>query len=164
MKVTLLCLTPCDPMDYSLSGSSENPWDSPGQNTRVGSSFLLQGLFPTQGANTGLPHCRRILYCLSHQGSPRILEWVTNAFSRVSSQPRNQTGVSCIAARFFASCIYTHMYVCMYANNYYLCFYVFNVHLPCICILLTTVKEISFIEIKYSVLVRHLKQNHSSVP
>ena len=42
---------------------------SPGQNTRVGSCSLLQGIFPTQGLNPGLPHCRRILYQLSHQGS-----------------------------------------------------------------------------------------------
>ena len=45
-------------------------WDSPGQNTGVGSCSLLQGIFPTQGLNPGLPHCRRILYQLSHQGSP----------------------------------------------------------------------------------------------
>ena len=39
-----------------------------GQNTGVGSLSLLQGMFPTQGSNPGLPHCRRILYQLSHQG------------------------------------------------------------------------------------------------
>ena len=44
--------------------------ESPGQNTGVGSLSLLQGIFPTQGSNPGLPHCRRILYQLSHQGSP----------------------------------------------------------------------------------------------
>ena len=44
---------------------------SPGQNTGVGSCSLLQGIFPTQGLNPGLPRCRRILYQLSHQGSPR---------------------------------------------------------------------------------------------
>ena len=44
-------------------------WNSPGQNTGVGSLSLLQGIFPTQGLNPGLPHCRRILYQLSHQGS-----------------------------------------------------------------------------------------------
>ena len=44
-------------------------WNSPGQNTEVGSLSLLQGIFPTQGSNTGLPHCRPILYQLSHQGS-----------------------------------------------------------------------------------------------
>ena len=37
-------------------------WNSPGQNTGVGSFSLLQGIFPTQGSNTGLLHCRRILY------------------------------------------------------------------------------------------------------
>ena len=53
-----------------------SPWYSPGQNTGVGSLSLLQGIFPTQGSNPGLPHCRQILYQLSHKGSPRILEWV----------------------------------------------------------------------------------------
>ena len=46
-----------------------SPWNSPGQNPGVGSLSLLQGIFPTQGLNPGLPHCRRILYQLSHQGS-----------------------------------------------------------------------------------------------
>ena len=63
----------------------------------------LQGIFPTQGSNPGLPHCRWILYHLSHPGSPRILEWVVYAFSRESSRLRNQTGVSHIAGRFFTS-------------------------------------------------------------
>ena len=45
------------------------PWNSPGQNTGVGTLSLLQGIFPTQGLNLGLPHCRRILYQLSHKGS-----------------------------------------------------------------------------------------------
>ena len=49
-----------------------SPWNSPGQNTGVGSRSLLQGIFPTQGSNAGLPHCRRILYQLSHKGSPTI--------------------------------------------------------------------------------------------
>ena len=46
-----------------------SPWNSPGQNTGVGGCSLLQGIFPTQGSNPGLRHCRRILYQLSHQGS-----------------------------------------------------------------------------------------------
>ena len=41
----------------------------------MGSQSILQGIFPTQGSNPGLPHCRQILYQLSNQGSPRILEW-----------------------------------------------------------------------------------------
>ena len=47
-----------------------SPWKSPGQNTEVGSLYLLQGIFPTQGSNPDLLHYRRILYQLSHQGSP----------------------------------------------------------------------------------------------
>ena len=79
----------CDPMDlYS-------PWNSLGLSTGVGSLSLLQGIFPT-----GLPHCRQILYQLSHKGSPRILEWVAYPFSRGSSQPRDQTY---IAGGFFTS-------------------------------------------------------------
>ena len=58
---------------------------------------LLQGIFPTQGLNPGPPHCRQILYQLSHKGNPRTLVWVAYSFSSRSSQPRNQTRVSCIA-------------------------------------------------------------------
>ena len=59
VKVAQSCLTLCDPMGCS-----------PGQNTGVGSLSLLQGVFPTQGLNPGLPHCRRILYQLSQKGIP----------------------------------------------------------------------------------------------
>jgi len=51
-----------------------SPWNSAGQNTGVGSLSLLQGIFPTQGSNPGLPHCRQILYQLSHKGSPLYIE------------------------------------------------------------------------------------------
>ena len=78
-----------------------SPWNSPGQNTGVDSLSLLQGTVPIQGSNPGLPHCRWILYQLSHKGNPRILEWVAYLFSSGSSRPRNQTGVSHIAGRFF---------------------------------------------------------------
>ena len=47
-----------------------SPWNSPGQNTEVGSLSLLQRIFPTQGLNPGLLHCRQMLYQLSHKGSP----------------------------------------------------------------------------------------------
>ena len=80
-----------------------SPWNSPGQNTGVGSLSLLQGIFPTQGSNPGLPHCRWILYQLSHKRSPRILEWVACPFSSQSSQPRNGTGISWIAGLFFTN-------------------------------------------------------------
>ena len=79
-------------------------WNSPGQNTGVSSLFLLQGIFPTQGLNPGLPHCRQILYQLSHKGSPIIiLKWVAYPFSSRSSWPRNWTRVSCISGRFFTN-------------------------------------------------------------
>ena len=64
---------------------------------------LLQGIFPTQWSNPGLPYCRQILYQLSHKGSPRILEWVAYPFSRESSWPRSRTRVSCIAGRLFTN-------------------------------------------------------------
>ena len=119
------------------------PWNSPGQNTGVGSLSLLQASLPTQGRTPGLPRCGRILVCLlacslaasfrtlgwtpscpgivptlavglpstcrqiphqlSHQGSPRILEWVVYPFSSGSSRHRNRTEVSCIAGRFFTN-------------------------------------------------------------
>ena len=95
--VTQLCLTLCglQPADFSVHG------DSPGKNTGGGCHALLQGNFLTQGLNPGLLHHRQILYHLSHQGSPRILQWIACPFSRGSSWPRNQTGVSCIAGGFF---------------------------------------------------------------
>ena len=71
------------------------------QNTGVGSLSLLQGIFPTQGSNPGLPHCRRILHQLSHKGSQRMLEWVAYPFCNRSSLPRNWTDVSSIAGRIF---------------------------------------------------------------
>ena len=66
-EVTQSCPTPCDPMDTRLL----RPWDFLGKSTGVGCHFLLQGIFPTQGSNPGLPHCRQMLYCLSHQDLPR---------------------------------------------------------------------------------------------
>ena len=48
-----------------------HPWDSPGESTGVGCHFLLQGIFPTQGSNPSLLHCRQTLYPLNHQGSRR---------------------------------------------------------------------------------------------
>ena len=78
----------CYPMDHSTPLTSVCE-DSPGKNTGVGCHALLQGIFPTHRSNPGLSHCRWTLYHLSHQGSPRILEWVTYPFSRGPSQPRN---------------------------------------------------------------------------
>ena len=69
--VAQLCLTLCDTMDCSVPGSSVHG-DSPGKNIRVCCHALLQGIFPTQGLNPGLLHCRWILYHLGHQGSPQF--------------------------------------------------------------------------------------------
>ena len=55
-----------------------SPWNSPGQNTGVGSLFLLQGIFLTQGSNWGLLHCRWILYQLSYQGIPEATQIFVN--------------------------------------------------------------------------------------
>ena len=99
VKVAQSCLTL---WLYGLYSS----WNSPDQNTGEGRLSFLQGIFPTQGSNPGLPHCRQIPYQLSHKGSPRILEWVTYPFSSLFSWPRNQTRVSCIAGRFFTNWAY----------------------------------------------------------
>ena len=52
-----------------------SPWNSPGQNTGEGNLSLLQGIFPTQGSNPGLLHCRGILYQLRHKGSHEAPRW-----------------------------------------------------------------------------------------
>ena len=73
VKLTQSYPTICKPMDYS-------PCNIPGQITGVNSLSLLQGIFPTQGSNPGLPHCRQILYQLSHKGSPIIDKHLLFAF------------------------------------------------------------------------------------
>ena len=65
-KLLQSCPALCNHLDCSLPGSSVLG-DSPGKNTGVGCHALLQGIFPTQGSNPGLLHCRQILYHLSHQ-------------------------------------------------------------------------------------------------
>ena len=87
---------------------------APLSNTRVDCHALLQSIFLTQGLNLDLPHCRQILYRLSHQGSPRILEWVAyqeTGFSRGAYWPRKQTEVSCIAGGFCTSWAYTLIHI-----------------------------------------------------
>ena len=93
VKVAQLCPTLCDLM--AVLGIS-SPWNSPGQNTRVHSLSLLQGIFPTQESNPGLLRCRQILYQLNHKRSPRILEWVAYPISSGVSWPRNQPGSSAL--------------------------------------------------------------------
>ena len=68
--VSQSCPALCNPMDCNPPGSSVHG-DSPGRNTGVGCHGVFQGIFPIQWSNPGFPHCRWILYLVSHQGSPR---------------------------------------------------------------------------------------------
>ena len=77
VKVAQSCLTHRDRIDCN----------SPGQNIGVGSLSLLRGIFPTQGWNPGLPHCRWVFYQLNHQGSPRTLEWAAYLFGEGNGNP-----------------------------------------------------------------------------
>ena len=60
------------------------PWDSPGKNTGMGCHSLLQGIFLTQRSNPDLPHCRQILYHLSHQGRPHTETGSDQSFEDLS--------------------------------------------------------------------------------
>ena len=80
-----------------------SPWNSPDQNSGVGSLSLLQGIFPTQGLNSCLMRWRWIFYQLNPKRSLRILEWVAYPFSSGTSRPRNWTGVSCFACSIFTN-------------------------------------------------------------
>ena len=80
--IAQLCLALCDPMDCSPPGSCVHE-DSPGKNTGVGCHTLLQGILLTQGSNPGLLHCRQILYCLGHQGSPYLIVWISHISSPI---------------------------------------------------------------------------------
>ena len=95
------CPTLWDLMGCGPPGSSFHR-DSPGRKAGVG-SHVLQGIIPSQGSNPGLPHCTQILYQLSHQENPSILEWVAFPFSSGYSWPRSLTRVSCIAGEFFTN-------------------------------------------------------------
>ena len=81
-------------------------WHSPAQNTGLGSLSLLQGIFPKQGLNPDLPHCRQILYQLSNKGTPRILEWTAYPFSQgiFPTQELNQGLLRCRWILYQLSC------------------------------------------------------------
>ena len=84
-------------------------WNSPGQNTGVGSLSLLQGDLPNPGIKPRYPSLEADSSLAEPQGSPRVLEWVACLFSSRSSPPRNQTRVSCIAGRFFTRQYFGHL-------------------------------------------------------
>ena len=68
-EVSQSCPTLCDPMEPTRLLS---PWNFPGKSTEVGCHFLLQGIFPTQGSNPGLPHYRQALLPSEPPGNPYI--------------------------------------------------------------------------------------------
>ena len=109
VKFAQSCLTLCDPTDYTVHSILQAwimewvPFPSPGELPNPGIKPRSPALQADSLPNPSPPHCRRILYQLSHKGSPGILEWVAYPFSRGSSQPRNQIRVSCIADGFFTS-------------------------------------------------------------
>ena len=80
----------------------QSPWNSPGQNTGVGSLSFLQGIFPTQGLNSGLSHCRHILYQLSHRGSLSFSYW----YIRLSSPPHYES----LTLSFMQTVLYYTLY------------------------------------------------------
>ena len=119
---TQSCLILCDPRDCSLPGSSLHG-DCSGKNTGVGCHDLLQGIFPIQGSNPGLPHCRWILYHLSHQESPKCqtrgeikyLFLITN-HSVIESVPRGLVKLLCGVGFIFKKLIKTNIQ--SYAYDY----------------------------------------------
>ena len=82
-SVTQSCPTICHPMNCSPPGSFVHR-NFPGKNTGVGCHALLHRIFPTQGSNPGLLHCRWIFYQLSHQGSPRAV--VSSNITKISGR------------------------------------------------------------------------------
>ena len=99
---SMLSMSPCVLSCFSRIRLFATPWavvqvylsrEFSRQDTGVGHHALLQGIFPTQGLNPGLPHCRWIVYHLSQQGSPRVLAWVAYSFSRISSPNQESNSV-----------------------------------------------------------------------
>ena len=81
VKFAQSCPTLCEDIHGLYS-----PWDSPGQNTGVGSCSLLQGISPTQGSNPSLLYCRWILYQLNLQGNPGMESFI-HSFCEESCKP-----------------------------------------------------------------------------
>ena len=105
----------------------------------MGSLSLLQGIFPIQGSNPDLPHCRWILYQLSHQGGPRILAWVAYPFCRGLPDPGIELGspalqVNSLPAKLPGKPADLHMYMRLHGSTHvrvgmYKHMYVAHVHI-----------------------------------
>ena len=120
-----------------------SPWNSPGRDTEVGSLSLLQGIFPTQGQNPGLPNFRQILYQMNQKGSLRILEWVAYPFAS-ELNPRIEPGSPALQADSLPTELSgkpTYTYICS-NYTYYIYLYIVCIHYSeykkcmyvCICI------------------------------
>ena len=97
VKAAQWCLTRCDPMEpYS-------PWNSPGQNTGVGSLSLLHGIFPTQGSNPRFPALQADSLPAEPQGKPKNTGMGSLSLLQQIFPTRNWTRVSCIASGFFTN-------------------------------------------------------------
>ena len=100
--VTQSCPTLCDSTDCRPPGSSVQG-DSPGKNTGVGCHACLQGIFPIQGSNPGIPHCRLILYHLNHKGSQTVSFWLCTSaefyVNVIQSSTKSTTQQKCIYFR-----------------------------------------------------------------
>ena len=110
---------------------------SPGKNTGMGSHFLLQGIFLTQGLNLGLPHYRQILYCLSHQGSPKMPSLVIFYYYNTPAIDQQNVSHYFIAQEIIFSILWypvscnipmennlkknRYVYICVYAKSLQMC-------------------------------------------
>ena len=96
VKVIQSCPALCDPMEYTVHGILQ------ARILEWGSRSLPQGIFPTQGSNPGLPHCRQILYQLSHRGSPgQLCHILKHSHQREISSHSQVPGVSLYDMCFF---------------------------------------------------------------
>ena len=104
-----------------------SPWNSPGQNTGMGSLSLLQGIFPTQGLSPGLLHCRQILYQLSHQGSPCIstepysysFTYSFTCWSSISTSSASADPTNLISKLFLKNPCYHFTFMIMFFHQHY---------------------------------------------
>ena len=111
VKVVQLCLTLCDPMVYTVIGILQ-------ARILEGVAFpFLQGIFPTQGSNPGLLHCRQILNHPSHKGSSRVDELVLNTNCSLMTSCRYK---DCNSYKNFT--VLLCLYIC-YPNSFFAFFY-----------------------------------------
>ena len=108
-RIVITRTWPCESQTHSVMSDSSwplvlySPWNSQARILEWVVFPFSRGIFPTQGLNPGLPHCRLTHYELIHRWSQRILERVAYPFSSGSSWPRNPARVSCTAARLFTN-------------------------------------------------------------